>query len=198
MTPESLELQVLTYLQSVKEAKLLTEGMPEYTVGKEIEQLFTSGVDYLRSNLPNPSIQRMCSVMWDAVEHKVTPVCFGPPVVTLSFIVTGHESARSAMIVTPGNWNEMLRKDPLTQLGALVFVGSQAVDYVNERFTSDPENVVTRACAYEAEYLLTVKHLSPDWELSTYHTKVLANFPEGLASPKAKKVLYDAKPLILA
>ncbi len=194
MTPESLELQVLNYLRSVREADLKTGGRGD----KEIEQLFASGIDFLRSKLPNPSIQRMCSVTWDAVEHKVTPLCMEPPVAGLSFIMAGHEAARTGMIIFPENWHQMIRKDPLTQLGALVFVGSQVVDYVNERFTDDPENVVTRACAYEAEYLLTVKNLSPDWELREYHRKVVDTYPEGLASPKAKRVLYDAKPLILA
>lgn len=191
MNAESLEVQILSFLQSLRAA------MVESSRTKEIDVLFSGAVEFLRTAFPNPSIKRMAVVMNDAVIQKVTPLTPGT-VKGMAFLATSENGGHQAMIVAPENWHEMIRQDPITQLGAVVLAGSHAVDYVNERFLIDPENVVTRAVAYEAEYLLTVRSLSPSWELSEYHQKVLGEYPEGLATPKAKRVLYDAKPLILA
>lgn len=196
MNTETLETQILSFLQNVREVE--SRNGAEYVKAKEIEGLFTGSVNFLRSGFPNPTIKRLALVMWDVIAHNVTPLCWGKDVRNLSFVVAGSRTAPQSMILTPTDWHKMVRRDPLTQLGALVFVGSQAIDYVNERFTEDPENVTTRAFAYEAEYINTVKGLSPSWDLTQYHTKLLEDFPEGVATPKASKVLYSAKPLITA
>lgn len=193
---ESLEVQVLTFLQAVREAKKLTEDHPDYTVAKEVEGLFTGAVDFLRSTFPNQALRRLAGILWDAVEYKVTPLIYGMSVRTLGF-ARDTETPR-AFIAPPADWNNKVRKDPITQLGAVVFVGSQAVDYVNERYTIDPQNVLVRARANEAEFMNTVKGLSPDWDLSSYYEELLKEFPEGLSTPRAHKVLYQLNPLISA
>jgi hypothetical protein len=198
MNAESLEVQVLNFLQAIREAKELRPDHPSYTVVKEIEGLFTGSVDFLRGTFPNQPIRRLTSVMWEVVGHKIVPVGYGMGVPSLTFAVDGSVEAPRAVILSPKNWHEMVRQDPVTQLGAVVFVGSQAVDYANERFTVDPECVKTRALAYEAEYLLTVRSLSPEWEFGEYQRKIMEEFPEGLATPRAHKVVYPIKPLIQA
>jgi hypothetical protein len=196
MKPHTLETQILDYLN----ARQLEEVSEEDQVrkAKDIERVFTLGVDFLRVEFPNPAINRLMGIVSDVVKQRVAPVCSGLKVPTLSFILAGVKTAPQAMIATPANWVDMVRKDPLTQLGALVYVGSQAVDYANDRFLGERPNVAPRAKAYEAEYLNTVKGLTPTWEPVTYQADTLSEFPDGILSPKAHKVLYSLRPLISA
>jgi hypothetical protein len=198
MKTQTLEAQILDFLQSVRDAKELSKDHPNFTEAKEVEALFTGGVDFLRSIFPNPVIRRLASVLWETVGQKITPVTWGLPVKSLSFVVVGPKSAPQAMIAAPQTWAEMVGKDPIMQLGALVFVGSQSVDYAHEHFLSDQANVVSRAGAYESEFLNTVKSLIPTWEPGTYQASVLQNFPDGLASPKAQKITYPIRSLVHA
>ncbi len=190
MLPESLETQVLGHLQGQRQ-----EGLP---LNKEIEGLFTAGVDFLRLHFPNSSVMRLAVVAWDVVGFGITPICLGFPVPAMTFIVAGTLKAPQAMIAAPKIWVNMIRKDPLTQLGALVSVCSQAVDYYHDRLAIDPGNISLRAHAYEADYLITVKQLAPSWELNDYQIGILREFPEGLATPKANRTLYCIRPFISA
>jgi len=193
MNAESLEAQILRHLHET-----VTPTVSDNDVLKEIEGLFVSGNDFLRRLFPNPSIRRMASLVGEILANKLTPIQLGFPVRALGFLVIGDITTRQGFIAAPKNWNEMIRRDPITQIGAIVLVGSHMVDYANERFTEDPENVKVRASAYEAEFFTTVRSLSPDWELMEYHQKILSLYPEGLATPRVRKVLYSARPLVLA
>lgn len=197
MKTQTLEAQILDFLQSLRNAKELSKDDPNYNGGREVEALFTGGVDFLRSIFPNPVIRRLASVLWETVGQKITPVAWGPPVRSLSFMVTGPKSAPQAMIIAPQTWADMVSQDPIMQLGALVFVGSQAVDYAHEHFLADA-NVKSRAIAYEAEFLNTVRSLTPAWEPCDYQSSVLQEFPDGLATPKAQKITYPIRPLVHA
>lgn len=191
MTPETLEVQFLCFLQAMREI----EGVSKE---QEVAGLFNGCLNFLQGKFPNPSVNRLAAVLRDIVEHKIVPVTWGRNVRALSFVIDREQDMPHAMIVPPLEWTRDLGRDPLTELGAVVFVGCNAVDYANERFREDPENTRTRALAYEAEYLKTVRSLSPGWEPGQYHLRILEEYPEGLATPKARKVLYNAKPLIFA
>jgi len=196
MKPHTLETQILDYLN----ARQLEEVPEDDQVrkAKSIERVFTLGVDFLRSEFPNPAINRLMGIVSDVVQQRVAPVCSGLKVPTLSFIIAGVKTAPQAMIATPADWVEMVRQDPLTQLGSLVSVGSQAVDYANDRFLGERSSVLPRARAYEAEYLNTVRGLTPAWEPIIGQANTLTEFPDGILSPKAHKVLYSLRPLISA
>ncbi len=198
MRAQTLEAQILSFLQAIRDAKELAPDHPEYTQAKECEALFTRGVDFLRSEFPNPVIRRLASVIWETVGQKVTPVAWGIDVKVLSFVMMGPRSAPQGLIIPPLGWAKMMGQDPIMQLGALVFAGSQAVDYANDRFLNDQKNVRPRAVAYEAEYLNTVRSLSAFWEPCDYQSAVLREFPEGIATPKAQKITYPVQPLVFA
>ena len=125
-------------------------------------------------------------------------MAWGLDVKVLSFVLVGPKSAPQGLIIPPLNWAKMMGQDPIMQLGALVFVGSQAIDYANDHYINDISNVRPRAVAYEAEYLNTVRSLSSSWEPCGYQSKVLQEFPEGVASPKAQKITYPVQPLVYA
>lgn len=198
MKAQTLEAQILSFLQVIRDAKGLAPDHPEYTRARECEAIFTQGIEFLRSEFPNPVIRRLASVVWETVGQKITPVAWGVDVKALSFVVMGPRSAPQGLIIPPLDWSKKVGQDPIMQLGALVFVGSQAVDYANDRFLSDQKNVRPRAVAYEAEYLNTVRSLSASWEPCDYQSAVLGEFPEGLATPKAQKIAYPVQSLVFA
>lgn len=197
MKTQTLETQLLSFLQAVH-----IQDLPETDASRheaqEAGRIFSAGLDFLAKLFPNPAINRLMKSVWDVVGQKIVPVCFGLRVQSLSFIL--ESPAQQPFIATPPTWSKMAHRDPITQIGAQVFVGSQAVDYANDRL-QDPcnrEAVVLRAKAYEAEYLMTVRSLTPAWEPNSYQESLFRDFPEGLATPKARNVLYSIRPLVMA
>jgi hypothetical protein len=197
MKTQTLETQILSFVQAVHQQDL-PETAADYAEARELSDVFSAGVDFLAKLFPNPVINRLMRSVWDTVGQKVVPVCFGMRVTGLSFI---RESfASQPFIATPVNWVRMVRLDPITQVGALVFVGSQAVDYAHDRIQEPSDRVpaVSRARAYESEYLMTVQRLTPAWEPNRYQEALLKEFPEGIATPKARSILYSIRPLVVA
>lgn len=190
MAIEPLEVRVLEYLQSQRKEPISLQN--------EVETLFLAGLDFLRQQFPNPSIVRLATVARDVLGFGLTPICVSLPVKSLTFLVAGASDALEAKIVVPKSWSRLICRDPITQLGALVFVCSQTVDFYHDRLTIDPSNIRLRAHAYEAEYLNTVQQLSPTWELTDYHIQVMAEYPDGLATPKANRVIYGRPSFIAA
>lgn len=194
MKTQTLESQILSFLQAVPIQD--TPKTDPDALGAQ--QIFTAGVDFLAKLFPNPAINRLMKAAWEVIGQKVVPVCFGLRVQTLSFIMENASS--QPFIATPPSWARKMHLDPITQVGALVFVGSQAVDYTNDflQCPTDREKVLLRAKAYEAEYLMTVRGLTPSWEPNSYQESLFKEFPEGVATPKARNVIYSIRPLVLA
>ena len=194
MKTQTLESQILSFLQAVH-----IPDEPKTDSGYlEAQQVFAAGIDFLAKLFPNPAVNRLMKAAWEVISQKVVPVCFGLRVQTLSFIM--ENASAQPFIATPPNWARKIQLDPITQVGALVFVGSQAVDYTNDflQCASDREKVILRAKAYEAEYLTTVRGLTPSWEPNSYQESLFKEFPEGVATPKARNVIYSIRPLVLA
>jgi hypothetical protein len=183
----ALEAQIASYLRA---AEASSDGSAAFT---EIESTFNSCVDFLRLKFPNTVINKLMGVVRDVAEQRVAPMCLDLRAPTLSFYVAGLRCAPQAMIATPANWVSLVRHDPITQLGLLVFVGSQAADYMNERF--EQRRVLPRAKAYQAEFLNTVRSLTPSWKPERLQAEVLDEFPDGVLTPKAHKILYSLQPL---
>lgn len=147
----------------------------------ELGEMITSAVDFLRSTFPNKDIQRLMGLAWDAIGQGITPASLGP-VETASFVVVSGPTGPKATIMFPEGWVDLLHSDRLMQMGAIVFTGSQAVDFRNSRLIGEQKDVRKRALAFEAEYLLTSLEVSPTARLNDYQRKVLADFPLGLGS----------------
>src|SRR5690348_11274289 len=90
------------------------------------------------------------------------------------------------------------------QVGAAVYVASQARDFYTTRLgsTTDPaiaqlqaRDAHQRAMAYEAEAILTVARMHRDEGLgelvpNEYQAKVLGAFPQGIETPAVQKLIY--------
>jgi hypothetical protein len=177
-----------------KNADELPEGDPLREKAKFLGDGVTQVVSVLRTAFPNPVINRLASVLWDVLGHGIVPAAIGPKVESVSFFATKRGPVVNAYLILPPNWGEMYHRDPIMQTGAIVFNGSKAVDVYNDKL----DNVLQqRATMYEAEYLLTIKEISPLYEMNDYQKRVIAQFPEGVRSSGAQGLVYESKPFFV-
>ena len=174
----------------------LTPGSSEYAKAEAKGDAFTQGVDMLRSKFPHKGINELMSMVWDLVGGKIVPLVGGMPVATLVFAVVGKLNDLQARIFVPDDYVEMVQKDGVHQLGALVFVGSQVVDFWNDKIV--PQTImIKRAFAYEAEFLHAFDRMSRDvnlgWKPNEYQKKVMHDYPHGIGSQGV--FLYEYKPV---
>jgi len=160
----------------------------------EMSDAFTDGVEILRHRFPNPRINTLMKMVWDLVGGHVVPVVHGMPVKVLSIgVVVTPGGELQARIFMPDDYLEMVTKDPFYQLGGLVYIGSQAVDFWNGKITrSQPDGgVFRRAHAYEAEFLHSLAKETPWWHPNKWQKRAMKDFPKGLDSPGVH--LYEYK-----
>ncbi len=157
--------------------------------------LFTAGVDALRSHFPNPRISALMRRLWDLVGHNIVPVVLGADVQTLYVAAMRVGGEVTARILMPDNWPDMVTANPVLQYGALVWVGSQAVDCYSDRISAA---MAPRARAHEAEFYRTWERLDPAWSPTPYQRLVLANYPEGLDTAGVQALLYEPREIVTA
>ena len=190
MTPAELAAALEKRFAETQFASDLKEDDPLRVKADLLGDGFSQVVEFLRSMLPNPAINKMAAVLWDVVGNKIVPVALGPEVTAVSFFASKRGPIVNAYLILPPDWGEMYHKDPIMQTEAIVFNGSKAVDVYNDRL----DNLMPqRATMYEAEYLKTIQTIAPLYELDEYQKGVLAQFPEGVDSPGAKGLLYESK-----
>jgi hypothetical protein len=162
---------------------------PSTQKARTAQDLFTGGVHVLRT-IENPVISGLMSYVWDLFHHRHVLLAMGPDVPSLSFALAGGEGGLKALVFAPHNWPEMVRKDPLMQLGAIIANGSQCVDYYNDLIKSreDVRATKNRAESYEAEYLLMLG----DHPLNEYQKGIRALYPKGFDPILG----YPRKPII--
>lgn len=138
--------------------------------------LFTGGVHLLRT-IENPVISGLMSYVWDLFHHRHVLMAMGPDVPSLSFALAGGGGGLKALVFAPHNWPDMIKKDPMMQLGAIITNGSQCADYYNDliKGRDGVEASKNRAESYEAEYLLMLG----DHPFNEYQKGILALHPKG-------------------
>lgn len=168
---------------------------PAAKLGKTCEALFTGGVDTLRSIIPNERIRSLGRVLWDLVGHKQVLVAIGPDVPSLAFTVMKYEGLQQGVVLIPKDWPTRVDDDTFLQLGAIVFVGAQVVDFYNDRLFDDPTARI-RWQAYEAEFLHSLASILARWTPNEYQREVMRRYPRGLDSSGVE--LYPFKAYVPA
>jgi hypothetical protein len=164
---------------------------PIMPIARQCESFFTGGVDVFRSVLPSERLRALGRVIWDLVGHKQVLVAIGPDVPSLSFTVMKYKGVLQGIVFFPKNWPDLIKADSFMQLGAILYVGAQIVDYYNDRLIGDP-TAPGRWEAYEAEYLRVLGQLIPNgWQPNEYQRDIMKKYPDGLDSPGV--TLYDYK-----
>ena len=157
---------------------------------------FSDLVDVMRQNkhVPIPSINKLMTLFWKLVGNKICPVA-STNVPTISFwceIQRKNNIPKSiAVILLPPNWHDLLIADPFLQMGAIVFVASQAKDYWNGKFGPlTKKEILIRAASNEAELLHFFKRTAPKFIANEYQQQILEKFPLGISSEKTN---YDGR-----
>lgn len=155
---------------------------PDAKIAKTCESMFTGGVDVLRSIVDNDRIRALARIVWDLVGHKQVLVAIGPDIPSLSFTMMKYKGLHQGLVLIPKDWPQKVETDPFMQLGAILFVGAQVVDFYNDRIIRDP-GARARWQAYEAELLHTLDRILVSWTPNEYQCTVMKKYPSGLDSP---------------
>jgi len=198
LTPEALRTFLDASLDGGAHVDDPDLDMATRKVAQDTGELITAAISYLATVFANERINQHMTRVWHLVGSNTTPAALHQTVRTVSFLVVGRtaDTARGVLLVPPA-WSEMCVQDPILQIGALVFCGSQAIDFYNNKIRDEATGRLAerRALAYEAEFLLTVKTTQPGWKPTEYQKKVMAEFPQGLDSPGVRDMLYKSIPV---
>jgi hypothetical protein len=167
----------------------LSQDDPTARLGKACGDLFTGGVETLRSIIPNDRIRALGRVVWDLVGNKRVLTAIGPDVPSLAFTCMRLRGVVQGIVLMPKTWPKMVEVDPLMQLGAICFVGVQIVDFYNDRLFGD-QGARVRWQAYEAELLRTLAETLPQWAPNEYQQQLLAKYPRGIDTPGVDVYAY--------
>jgi len=168
----------------------LPDSDPVAVRGKECAELFAAGVATLRVFIPNERVQALAQMVWDLVGNKRVQVALGPEVPSLTFTAVRVRGVSQGMVLIPRTWPAMTKEDAFMQLGAILFVGAQVVDFYNDRLIGDPTNRA-RWHAYEAELLFTLVKIW-GWRPNEYQLEAMKKYPDGLDTKGVE--LYAFKP----
>ncbi len=191
MSPEELA-------QKMGGDTLETTNVEDAAKAKENEQMFTYLVHMLKNFFPNEKIKEVTSFLWEAC-NKQKILCSVADVPTLGLAV--NKSQNIAFIIMPWDFAESVQKNCNYKVGGIVFVASQVRDYLTDHYFDKkidekqlgsffpPSVVMDRCRAYEAEYILTMQSIG-EMKLNKYQQDLLEKFPQGLATPRIKELLY--------
>lgn len=142
--------------------------------GQRTADLYTETVATLKLHA-NTTLAQLGHRIWDVIHHRLVHVAM-TSVPTAHFLAARKDNVDQGVVLLPLDWVAMVAKEPVMQFGAVIFTGSQAVDYYNGRITTDgSERIGERASAYESEMLKDVRRQL----LNKYQRAVLQRFPIG-------------------
>lgn len=156
----------------------LDKDSPLAKIGRDCQELFTSGVAILCKSVP--VISNLMLDVWEIFNYQHVVMAIGPNVPALAIsVVQDSNGMIQALTFATYSWPQMAKEDPSMELGAIVYVGSQVVDYYNNKLLSQEDNIISkqRALSYEAEYLLLLKR--DGMFLNEYQEDVIAQYPNG-------------------
>jgi hypothetical protein len=177
---KSLVVEMMASMLAPKTfAEELPDTDPMKVMGTRIAGHFTGCVEFLRSSFPNENVRKLATLLWDVCGSRSVPLAVGPKVPSLHFGLMGG----SAVIFAPDNWSDLIKENPILQMGGVVCIGTQAVDWWAGKITTQEEAQTTgrRAQVYEAEYLLAIKKQAPGHKFNDYQKRLLAEYPKGFA-----------------
>lgn len=166
------------YSAKFKDAKLAQPNIEDIEEGSERHKLYLSAIELFIVGLDrviamdNAILRNLATEVKRVILDKSLELCLGN-VPSLTMTVFGTSKGILPLVIAPEKWSEMFTKDEQYQIGGIIFVGSQIIDFFRGKLTSDFSE---RAKSYEAEYL---KNLDPA-TFNEYQTEVLKKYPNGL------------------
>lgn len=162
--------------------------------GKQHSDYWTNAVTAL-SLWPDAHISALGRYVWDVFHNRHVHLIMGPGVKTLHTAIVppglleklGFPTGpvHQCVVITPPNWIEMIKEDPVMQLGGVLFCSSQATDFYNERHFVDPQELSVRAQMYESRFLGGM----PSEKLNDYQKGIVSKFKSQIDP----KLAYERK-----
>lgn len=197
MTEEQKKLLAQVVQAFTGETQRLEDLNPEDDLAKRGQQYsnyWTESVAAL-SHWPDAHISALGRYTWDVFHNKHVHLIMGPQVKTLHTAIVpptllaklGFPTGpmHQCVVITPPNWMELIKENPILQLGGVLFCSSQAVDFYNERHFVNPNELSTRAQMYESRLLRDL----PSERLNEYQKGIVSKF-KGRIDPK---LAYERK-----
>lgn len=162
--------------------------------GLECQDLFSGMVASLKSKefLDCPLINDLGKILWDMVSNSYCPVAISDAMKSLHFLGVGKSedyTDTKALILMPPTWFDMAKKEPLMQLGAIVYIASHAKDYWNKKLG---EESIPRGQSLEVELIKRMIKKYGEIPLTGYQNYILRQFPEGVIS--VLDLHYNSRP----
>jgi len=159
---------------------------------------FLLSTTFLRDKFPNVDVQRHAGRILDAVESGKVFLSVDSAFDALHFlsvhrteVPTSSPPQCFSTIIFPVNWLEMFSSDPVTQLGAIIHVGSHAADAAAGRIPPGFENEAkARALAWEAEFYFAVAQHIQGWIPNEGQRRVMGLYPDGIETSKIKMMIW--------
>jgi hypothetical protein len=151
---------------------------------------FYACVIFLRdpNSFPNEEINKLTNLLWQLIVNKeITLGLDKGRIREMSFVVLGNSLEQVPVFILPVDFLEQVNKNPIDQLGAIVFTASQVRDYYVGRIGKDNEkDIERRARGYEAEALLTLQKMAEKERVTIkwnrYQRMILQENPRGIKS----------------
>lgn len=166
----------------------------EETLTEKVTRL----IHYLATSFPDKEVNDLMLHAWALFNTRTCDVCSFAVATPTAALVKARDSGKfRMMMLIPEQWDDT----PVKELGAMVFCGSQVVDYYNDRLNgSTPLQIVetkARARMYEAQFLRTVFEQDASIVPDDYQREIMEEHPNlrsGLVYPRKRLPLGAALP----
>lgn len=134
--------------------------------------------------LAHPEINRLATLFWRLIGNKNIPLIWdqqGLP--SFQIIGTVLDQEQRACLLMPYQWLNLVREDPVLQLGGIVNMASQSRDFYLHRFdahTSERAQAIEAECYHTLEIVHTREQIH--WYWNEYQRRIMVQYPQGLAS----------------
>lgn len=169
----------------------------EETLTEKVTRL----IHYLATSFPDKGVNDLMLHAWALFNTRTCDVCsFAVATPTAALIKARDSEKLRMMMLIPEQWNDV----PTKELGALVFCGSQVVDYYNDRMNKSTveqtREIKDRARMYEAQFLRVVAEQDTTFVPDDYQREIMEEHPtlrSGLVYPRKRLPPNAALPKIL-
>lgn len=149
--------------------------------GQQFSDFFTRCVATFKV-WPDPHIALLANHIWDVFHNKHVQLCIGPQLSSLHLAIVPPQFLAKlnlpvgvdhrCLVFAPPTWTDLIKEDPIMQMGGVLFVGSQSVDFYNGRHLIDPKALGARAAMYESRFLKTM----PPEKLNGYQKSLITKY----------------------
>lgn len=205
ISEEALQAEMESFFGDTIQTSKNTRDEELQKLGEALGTAFVEAIDFLAEMLRHDKINNMAKWARTALTDNRIAIVLDKNATRMSFktLVRAVEQEGApprigVCISLPPNWQEQIKEDPNTQMGGVVYILSQAVDYLHGKNDLGPEfeHVETdsdvRATLYEATFLriVSMTEASRKYPFTARSQALIAHYPKGIDGPEGERLLY--------